>query len=81
MLFRSDLVLTVSNTNAHLAGALGKPTWVLLPVGGARLWYWFRGRQYSPWYPRVHLKRRTRGQSWTDLVAAAAPEIEAALRA
>ncbi|MBX9847025.1 MAG: tetratricopeptide repeat protein [Xanthobacteraceae bacterium] len=74
-----DLVFTVSNTNAHLAGALGKPTWVLLPVGGARLWYWFRGRNDSPWYPRVHLKRRSRGQSWTDLVAATAPEIEAAL--
>ena len=33
----------------------------------------------SPWYPRVHLKRRTREQSWTDLVAATVPEIEAAL--
>jgi tetratricopeptide (TPR) repeat protein len=74
-----DLVFTVSNTNAHLSGALGKPTWVLLPVGGARLWYWFRDREDSPWYPRVHLKRRTREQSWTDLVAATAREIEAAL--
>jgi tetratricopeptide (TPR) repeat protein len=74
-----DLVFTVSNTNAHLSGALGKPTWVLLPVGGARLWYWFRDRNDSPWYPRVHLKRRTREQSWAELVAATVPEIEAAL--
>ena len=74
-----DLVFTVSNTNAHLSGALGKPTWVLLPVGGARLWYWFRDREDSPWYPRVHLKRRIRGQSWMDLIAATVPEIETAL--
>jgi tetratricopeptide (TPR) repeat protein len=74
-----DLVFTVSNTNAHLSGALGKPTWVLLPVGGARLWYWFRDREDSPWYPRVRLKRRAREQAWADLVAATVPEIEAAL--
>ena len=74
-----DLVITVDTAVAHLAGALGKPTWVLLPVGGARLWYWFRDRDDSPWYPRVHLKRRVREQSWTDLVAATVPEIEAAL--
>lgn len=75
-----DVVLSVSNTNAHLAAALGRPTWVLLPVGAARLWYWFRDRDDSPWYPRVRLMRRVRGQAWADLVARAVPEIEAELQ-
>jgi tetratricopeptide (TPR) repeat protein len=70
-----DLVLTVSNTTAHLSGALGKPTWILLPFGNARFWYWFRDRQDSPWYPRVRITRQARGQTWADLIAKLAPEI------
>jgi tetratricopeptide (TPR) repeat protein len=74
-----DVVVSVSNTNAHLAAALGRPTWILLPVGGARLWYWFRDRGASPWYPRARLVRRVQGQAWADLIASAVPEIEMAL--
>jgi tetratricopeptide (TPR) repeat protein len=70
-----DLVLTVSNTTAHLSGALGRPTWVLLPFGNARFWYWFRDRQDSPWYPRVQIRRQACGQTWSDLIAMCAPEI------
>lgn len=70
-----DLVLTVSNTTAHLSGALGKPTWVLVPSGSARFWYWFRDREDSPWYPRVRITRQARGQTWADLIAGVAPEI------
>ncbi|MEQ9447798.1 MAG: hypothetical protein RLN70_02710, partial [Rhodospirillaceae bacterium] len=36
-----DLVITVSNTTAHVAGALGRPTWVLTPYSTGRIWYWF----------------------------------------
>jgi ADP-heptose:LPS heptosyltransferase len=74
-----DAVVTVSNTTAHLAGALGRPTWVMVPHGHARFWYWFRDDADSPWYPRVHLKRQARGQSWADLIAAMAPEIAATM--
>jgi ADP-heptose:LPS heptosyltransferase len=70
-----DLVVTVSNTTAHLAGALGKPAWVLVPFGVARIWYWFKNRDDSPWYPRVRIRRQTIGQSWAQLIAAVAPEI------
>jgi len=70
-----DLVVTVSNTTAHLAGALGKPTWVLVPHGFARMWYWHRDRPDSPWYPRLRVRRQARGESWTDLVAAVAQEV------
>jgi tetratricopeptide (TPR) repeat protein len=54
-----DLVITTSNTAAHVAGALGVATWVLLPLGEASLWYWFDGRDDSPWYPAVRLFRPT----------------------
>jgi len=50
-----DLVITVSNTCAHLAGALGVPTWVLLNKTAGRFWYWFEGRPKSPWYKDVTL--------------------------
>jgi hypothetical protein len=75
-----DLVVTVSNTTAHLAGALGRPTWVLVPFGVARLWYWFRKRSDSPWYPRAQIRHQQIDQTWSDLVASVAPEIAAAVR-
>jgi hypothetical protein len=72
-----DAVVTVSNTTAHLAGALGRPTVVMVPHGHARIWYWFRDRDESPWYPRVRVWRQRRGQAWSELVA----EVAKALRA
>jgi tetratricopeptide (TPR) repeat protein len=69
-----DAVVTVSNTTAHLAGALGRPTFVMVPHGHARIWYWFHDRNQSPWYPRVEVRRQQRGQPWTDVVAAVAGE-------
>jgi hypothetical protein len=75
-----DAVVTVSNTTAHLAGALGKPTWVLVPFGNARIWYWFRDRPESPWYPHVHVRRQAKGQSWDDLISSVYPEIADYLR-
>ena len=65
-----DAVVTVSNTTAHLAGALGRPTWVMVPHGHARIWYWFRDRDQSPWYPRVRVLRQQSGQGWSSLVEA-----------
>jgi tetratricopeptide (TPR) repeat protein len=70
-----DAVVTVSNTTAHLAGALGRPTWVMVPHGHARIWYWFRDRDESPWYSRVRVRRQQRGQPWSELIAAVAAEL------
>ena len=70
-----DLVVTVSNTTAHLAGALGKPTWVMVPRGNARLWYWFTDEVEQPWYPRVKLRRKTMEQSWSMMAEALTSEI------
>jgi tetratricopeptide (TPR) repeat protein len=70
-----DLVVTVSNTTAHLAGALGKETYVLVPFGQARMWYWFHDRLDSPFYPEVKIRRQARTHDWTPVMSAVADEI------
>jgi hypothetical protein len=70
-----DIVVSVSNATAHLAGALGRPAWVFVPHGPARPWYWFEQGDDSPWYPHLRVRRQANGQSWTDLIAASAEEI------
>ena len=72
-----DLVITVSNTTAHMAGALGKPAIVFVPSGQGRLWYWFHERDDSPWYARLRIKRQSKGQRWADVIGSAAEEISA----
>jgi tetratricopeptide (TPR) repeat protein len=72
-----DAVVSVSNTTAHLAGALGRPTFVMVPHGFARIWYWFHERNQSPWYPRVLVRRQQSGQPWADVVAVVAREVSA----
>jgi hypothetical protein len=70
-----DLVVTVSNTTAHLAGALGKEALVLVPSGRGRMWFWFKDRDDSPWYPRVQLWRQQSGQPWREVIAAVAAKL------
>lgn len=72
-----DLVVTVSNTTAHLAGALGRPTWVLVPFGHSRMWYWHSGKDDNPWYPNARVRSQRIGQPWRDLVGSVAGEISA----
>ena len=63
-----DLVITVDSAVAHLAGALGKPTWVMLPF--APDYRWLLGRDDSPWYPSARLYRQTTLQDWTPVIEA-----------
>ena len=70
---RLDLVITVDGPVAHLAGALGRPVWVLL--GATHDWRWERGRDDSPWYPTMRLFRQARADDWEGLVERVAAEL------
>ena len=61
-----DLVICVDTSVAHLAGALGCPTWVLIYNGPD--WRWLRGRQDSPWYSTMRLFRQGVGEEWMPVV-------------
>ncbi len=67
VLSQLDLLITVDTTLAHLAGALGVPTWVLLPKNAS--WTWFRGREDSPWYPHTRLFRQQESGNWAPVIA------------
>jgi hypothetical protein len=62
-----DLVLTVDTSVAHVAGAMGKPTWLMLPSYGD--WRWHYTREDSPWYPTMRLFRRRFDGNWPEVVA------------
>jgi hypothetical protein len=61
-----DLLITVDSMPAHLAGALGVSTWILLPKPAD--WRWLEGRTDSPWYPSVRLFRQTRAGEWRPVL-------------
>jgi hypothetical protein len=62
-----DLVITVDTSVAHLAGALGKPVWILLPF--IPDWRWLLDREDSPWYPTARLFRQTAPGAWGPVIA------------
>ncbi|WP_330995697.1 glycosyltransferase family 9 protein [Burkholderia territorii] len=61
-----DLVITVDTSVAHLAGALGKPVWILSRFDGC--WRWLQNRDDSPWYPTARLFRQTRPGDWDGVI-------------
>jgi Glycosyltransferase family 9 (heptosyltransferase) len=62
-----DLVITVDTVIGHLAGALGKPVWILLPK--AADWRWLLERSDSPWYPTARLFRQKTPGAWQPVIA------------
>ena len=61
-----DLVITIDSVMAHLAGAMGKPVFVMLPLAGG--WRWLSNRADSPWYPSARLFRQSRAGDWQNVI-------------
>jgi Flp pilus assembly protein TadD len=73
MMMSLDLVVTIDTSIAHLAGALGRPVWVVLK--SVPDWRWMLGRDDSLWYPSMRLFRQTSPGEWRDVLRAVASDI------
>jgi hypothetical protein len=69
-----DLVISTDTVIAHLAGAMGKPLWILLPWQAD--WRWMQERETTPWYPLARLFRQGRRGDWPGLVERVCRELE-----
>lgn len=68
-----DLVVSIDTSIAHLSGAMGKPTIVLLPWQSD--WRWGKG-VVTPWYPRMHLYRQTKTKNWKEVIEVVVRDLE-----
>jgi hypothetical protein len=73
LILNLDLVISVDTAVAHLAAALGKPVWLLLPFTAD--WRWLLNREDSPWYPTIRLFRQQRACDWDELLLRVAKEL------
>jgi tetratricopeptide (TPR) repeat protein len=70
-----DLVISVDTAVAHLAGAMAKPVWTLLPF--APDWRWMLHRDDSPWYPTMRLFRQAERGNWQNVIDSVRQELSA----
>jgi len=69
-----DLIITVDTAIAHLAGALGRPVWLLLPYSTD--WRWIVNRTDSPWYPTMRIFKQPAPFDWDNVMTAIYYELE-----
>lgn len=63
-----DLVISIPNTTAHVAGAIGTPCWVMLPTGPGLSWFWFQESEHTVWYRDMSLFRQVEVGVWAPVV-------------
>jgi tetratricopeptide (TPR) repeat protein len=68
-----DLIITIDTAVAHLAGALGRPVWTLIPF--APDWRWLLDREDNPWYPTMRLFRQRSNDDWNSAIEQIAVEL------
>lgn len=68
LIMACDIIVTVSNSTAHLAGALGKEVYLLLPTGKAKFWYWHSRNNRSIWYPSIKLFEKKIDEPWEKTI-------------
>jgi hypothetical protein len=74
-----DVVISVDTSPAHLSGALGQRTWVLLPFTPD--WRWLRDREDCPWYPTMKLYRQIAAGDWNEVFSRVAADLRREFRA
>ena len=74
-----DLVISVDSAVAHLAGALGRPLWLLNRFDSC--WRWLENRTDSPWYPTMTQFRQHRPGDWNDVLAEVSVALDSAIQA
>ena len=74
MLALCDLLITVDTAPAHLAGAMGRPVWVLVPF--APDWRWTLDGETTPWYPTARLFRQQSPGDWDAVIARVAAALQ-----
>jgi len=79
MIANLDLVISIDSAVIHLAAAMGKPTWVVLPPNPD--WRWLLEREDSPWYPTMKLFRRGHTEPRTAQMARVIKELKAQKKA
>ena len=68
LIAKTDFVITTSNTCAHIAGALGKKVYLLLPCHQGRFWYWCSNNGQSIWYPSISIFKQSEDNGWEATV-------------
>lgn len=71
-----DIIITTSNTTAHIAGVSGKETLLLLPLGNSRLWYWHDINGVSLWYPSIRVFKQENLGDWSSAIEAVKAYLE-----
>jgi tetratricopeptide (TPR) repeat protein len=74
LISRLDMVITVDTVIGHLAGALGRPFWILLPYSS--YWAWLRDRTDTPWYPTARLFRQPQPGDWSSVLKSVADALQ-----
>lgn len=76
LIWECDIIVTTSNTIAHMAGAIGKESLLLLPFSAGAIWYWHDIEGVSLWYPSIRIFKQQKQGDWTAPIQAAIEYLE-----